>query len=400
MDMFHSKEIQVYDQDHGESKEVSFGSILQGQIVPKLRPVRANRGMKRHFPGDDSDDNCMRKHLRVRSMIKLCGQSTEHSRASVKAYKGRKLLGKEGKRKLHGKKNGRASKSTNISIFGNDEEQLAKDMWVIGKAFQQKNAELCIGHHCISERGDKFALKEQDQLVDAMSADAHNVLQCNRPYACHYEGCNKRFTERSKLKRHFLIHTGEKSFICLYQGCGKAFSLDFNLRSHMKTHTGDYHECPHEGCEKRYCQEYKLRAHICKDHEDFGTDDGAKKKMKLQQLQLWRAKLEKWRDRREMRIHELDIEREEEMKELAKIEKALRKLEGEQEQLDLESSMSHSSSDGKPEEESGLLLGEEEGPLLFGGKLQTTEHVSNVVQTMSSVSNLYGIPGSSTDLFL
>lgn len=33
--------------------------------------------------------------------------------------------------------------------------------------------------------------------------------------------CMQRFVDSSKLKRHFLIHTGEKHFVCPFETCGK-----------------------------------------------------------------------------------------------------------------------------------------------------------------------------------
>lgn len=33
----------------------------------------------------------------------------------------------------------------------------------------------------------------------------------------------QKFLDSSKLKRHFLIHTGERDFICPHEGCGKVF---------------------------------------------------------------------------------------------------------------------------------------------------------------------------------
>ncbi|KAG2192054.1 hypothetical protein INT47_012303 [Mucor saturninus] len=56
-----------------------------------------------------------------------------------------------------------------------------------------------------------------------------------RRYKCTL--CVKRFTRPSSLATHMHSHTGEKPYKCVVEGCGRRFSVVSNLRRHAKIHT-------------------------------------------------------------------------------------------------------------------------------------------------------------------
>ncbi|KXT14243.1 hypothetical protein AC579_6714 [Pseudocercospora musae] len=72
-----------------------------------------------------------------------------------------------------------------------------------------------------------------DQLRREMD-EADPVASKERPFPC--LECGKRFGRREHLRRHGIIHSGQKSFVCREPGCARAFYRSDQLLRHSRTH--------------------------------------------------------------------------------------------------------------------------------------------------------------------
>nr|XP_009512813.1 PREDICTED: zinc finger protein 770 [Phalacrocorax carbo] len=101
-----------------------------------------------------------------------------------------------------------------------------------------------------------FTTEERWVLHQCLKADhLSGARRRKKTHTC--ESCNKTFPSRSKLERHFLIHTGQKPFKC--SSCDKSFRQSTHLKIHQLTHT---EERPFQCC---FCQKgFKIQSKLMK----------------------------------------------------------------------------------------------------------------------------------------
>ena len=82
-----------------------------------------------------------------------------------------------------------------------------------------------------------------------------------KPYECRVAGCGKKFNQSNNRNRHELTHQrGGRKFECQY--CSKKFVQSNDRKEHERTHTGERpHRCVAEGCGRKFKQSSQLRTH-------------------------------------------------------------------------------------------------------------------------------------------
>ncbi|KAF9202857.1 hypothetical protein BGZ49_007012 [Haplosporangium sp. Z 27] len=99
-----------------------------------------------------------------------------------------------------------------------------------------------------------------------MSIDFKKVAEeiiKEKPYACTWEGCIKRFKKHQKLKAHIcMVHKGVKPYPCDSEGCGKSFQTPSKLRKHQLVHSDSKrYACGDPGCDIFFSKWSLLQKH-------------------------------------------------------------------------------------------------------------------------------------------
>ena len=88
-----------------------------------------------------------------------------------------------------------------------------------------------------------------------------------KPFKCGYEGCDRRYTRKHDLQRHFVKHTGDSPHKCYFGKCnGRTFSREQELTWHIRSeHTFERpYQC--EVCGKRFIRLHDVRSHRKNKH--------------------------------------------------------------------------------------------------------------------------------------
>ncbi|XP_067635469.1 zinc finger protein 91-like [Eurosta solidaginis] len=108
------------------------------------------------------------------------------------------------------------------------------------------------------------ALREQEatlkqQHFEMKTTEPKTALEEINRHQCII--CGRSFRIKSDLRRHQLIHSGEKPHKCNF--CEKRFTLIANLRTHMRTHTGEKpYKCKY--CDRGFATSSALLTHLRK----------------------------------------------------------------------------------------------------------------------------------------
>lgn len=93
-------------------------------------------------------------------------------------------------------------------------------------------------------------------------------------FKCEYEGCNRLFSQKNRLKLHSLTHSAVDTRLisCRFPKCKKLFQSKEEYIIHKKIHGKlKYYKCYHKNCKAKYSLSASLKKHLI--HHDSTKKD-------------------------------------------------------------------------------------------------------------------------------
>lgn len=84
-------------------------------------------------------------------------------------------------------------------------------------------------------------------------------------FKCEYEGCNRLFSQKNRLKLHSLTHSAieNRPISCRFPKCKKSFKNKEEYALHKKIHGKlKYYKCYHKNCKAKYSLSASLKKHL------------------------------------------------------------------------------------------------------------------------------------------
>ncbi|KAI0692260.1 hypothetical protein BC835DRAFT_62837 [Cytidiella melzeri] len=89
-----------------------------------------------------------------------------------------------------------------------------------------------------------------------------------KEFRCPAAGCSSRFAQRSAMKSHYNIHTGEKPHMCSIGSCRKAFSDPSSCSRHQReVHGGSQYTCCYPHCYISSKRRSNMKVHLTRKHK-------------------------------------------------------------------------------------------------------------------------------------